>query len=219
MGASIVYLHGFASSPRGTKPEYFSEQAAALGVHFCAPDLNVPSFEHLTVSAGIDKTAEEVAAGPEGPVYLMGSSMGGLTALHFLDRHRNGAAQRVPSVICLAPAFEMGKVWAQSMDGDDFAYWQSTGWLPVFHHGYEEEARLHYAFYEDILKLDSYAVVLDRPMLIIHGRGDETVPVEQSERFASGRPQVELRLVESDHRLIDQVDTIWQAAVSFFGLP
>ncbi|NTV72904.1 MAG: hypothetical protein HGA66_01710, partial [Holophaga sp.] len=50
---SLVYLHGFASGPRGSKGEHCRLWAEARDIPFHAPDLNLPSFE-----APIDNAAE-----------------------------------------------------------------------------------------------------------------------------------------------------------------
>jgi hypothetical protein len=37
-------------------------------------------------------------------------------------------------------------------------------------------------------------------------------------RFAQGRPNVDLRLVESDHQLLDQAEAIWDALSALANL-
>jgi hypothetical protein len=54
--------------------------------------------------------------------------------------------------------------------------------------------------------------------LIYHGVHDESVDYRHSVRFAQSRPNVALRLVESDHQLHDQLDNIWAEAIPFFNL-
>ena len=56
------------------------------------------------------------------------------------------------------------------------------------------------------------------PEFIFHGRRDENVNYEQSVLFAKRGNNVSLRLVNSDHLLLDQLDNIWSAAVQFFDL-
>jgi pimeloyl-ACP methyl ester carboxylesterase len=55
------------------------------------------------------------------------------------------------------------------------------------------------------------------PTLIFHGTNDASVDASQSIRYAERRPHVDLRLVDSDHELLDQKETIWSAMRMFFG--
>ena len=60
----LVYLHGFASGPQGAKGTHCRDWAAARGIPFHAPDLNLPDFEHLTLTAQVE--AVDDAAGRPG---------------------------------------------------------------------------------------------------------------------------------------------------------
>ena len=54
------------------------------------------------------------------------------------------------------------------------------------------------------------------PLLIIHGRNDEVVPIENSRKYVARYPdQTQLVEVASDHRLNDQLDLIWEQGRSF----
>ena len=43
----VLYLHGFASSPRGRKVEALEKRFAPERVEIAAPDLNAPDFARL----------------------------------------------------------------------------------------------------------------------------------------------------------------------------
>ena len=51
-------------------------------------DLNLPSFEDLTVTRMLDQTAEAIRQAPRGPVALIGSSLGAFVAVHAAARNR-----------------------------------------------------------------------------------------------------------------------------------
>ncbi len=53
------------------------------------------------------------------------------------------------------------------------------------------------------------------PILIYHGRHDDSVPCEQSVRFAAGRPNVTLRLLDDDHRLAGSLPAIADEVIRF----
>lgn len=207
--ATIIYLHGFASGPNGRKPTWLRERYAALGIPFRAPDLNVPTFETLTVSAMIERVAEEVAACTTEQVYLIGSSLGGYVTLHYLNQHQPA---QVTKACLLAPAVR--KVW------DDEEDWREIGWMPVYHFGYQEHRKLHYGYAEDFRRYDTFRTQIDIPLLILHGTADTVVPYQGSEDFAATYPNVELRLLEgAKHELLGELETIWSALTEFFALP
>ncbi len=219
MRPNILYLHGFASSPGGTKASAFRERLAARGLTLHVPDLNVPDFEHLTLTAMIEAAAEAVRQCPPGPVYLIGSSLGGFTALHFLDRRRAAEAQRVERLVLIAPALAFLGRHSVALGAEVMAQWQARGWLPVYHDGYQRQMRLRHDLVEDLRDYSGgFDVALDIPTLIFHGRRDESVDYRLSERFARDRDNVTLRLFDSDHRLLDCVDAMWEEMVVFFDL-
>jgi len=215
---SIVYLHGFASSPGSQKAQTVQRQFAALGVPVFIPDLNVPSFEELTLTAMIDAAARAIAACPPGPVCLIGSSMGGAVALHTVDRRGQAEAARVEKLLLLAPGLDFRANRLQQLGEEGLARWRASGWLEVYHYGTGTMRRVHYGLIEDLERYDSDAVHLNRPILIIHGLRDDVVSPRSSIRYAIGRPNVSLKLVPSDHQLLDQTDVIFDDAVRFFGL-
>lgn len=212
------YLHGFASSPMSNKAQDFSKRFAALGIPLHVPDLNVPSFETLTLTAMLAKVADEIRTLPPDDICLMGSSMGGAVALHFSDRYRNAEAARVTRLLLMAPAFDFAANRWHDLGAEGIARWRETGAQEFFNYAAGGLKAVHYGLFEDLQGYDSYALSLMQPILIFHGRYDESVNVEQSIRFADTRPNVDLRVVESDHQLLDQTDVMWAAARTFFGV-
>jgi len=219
MKPNIIYLHGFASSPNSRKAQSFKQRFKdELDIDLIVPDLNVPSFERLSLTAILEHVADVVRVCPPGPVYLIGSSMGGLTALHFVNRYSDGEARRAEVMMLLAPAFDFIDNRQRTLGPNGIEQWQRTGWLDVHNYATNDVQRVHYGLYEDVARYDSYAVNLVIPTMIYHGKHDESVPVSQSERFAEGRGNVSLKVVESDHGLLDQLDTMWADMLKFFAL-
>jgi pimeloyl-ACP methyl ester carboxylesterase len=218
MTPTIIYCHGFASSPGSTKANIFARRFEERGISVRIPDLNVPDFEHLTLTAMLKHVDEEVRACPPGAIYLMGSSLGGVVALHFTDRYRDSSGARVEKLLLMAPAFDFAANRKRQLGESGLAHWSEIGWREVYHYGYKEPRRIHYGLHVDALTYDSFGVSLDLPILIYHGTGDESVDYHQSVRFAENRPNVQLHLLDSDHELLDQVDVIWEGALTFFGV-
>lgn len=218
MTEHFFYLHGFASSPASGKAQDFKARFAQRGITLHVPDLNVPSFEELTLSAMIAHVAAEIRRLPYGAVNLIGSSMGGAVALHLADRLRDAEGGQVARLLLLAPALDFEANRINQLTEDGVRAWRESGWLSLFHYGENAERRVHYGLMADMLTYDAFQVDLKQPILIYHGVHDESVDYRQSVRFAETRPNVALRLVDSDHQLRDQVDTIWAEAITFFNL-
>jgi uncharacterized protein len=208
---NVLYLHGLASSPSSNKGRFYAQKLSERGANVHVPDLNVPDFEHLTLTAILAKVAQEIRDIPadSGGIALIGSSLGGLTALHFADRYRDAEAARVEKMVLMAPAIEFAH---------DQESWRRDGHIMWFHHSYGEERPLHYGLVEDIKQYDSYAVKIDKPILIYHGTHDESVDYQQSVRFAQERANVDLQLLDSDHQLLDKTDYMLAGIVKFLGL-
>ena len=211
----FIYLHGFASSPGSKKAQFFKDRLAVRGITLHIPDLNVPNFEHLTLSTMIARTAEEAQSAPNAQINLIGSSMGGLLALHFADRHREVHVSRL---FLMAPAFYMYQNRRRTLGAEGMAAWKATGQLATYHYGSQQTRQLHHGLMDDMAAYDSFAVDLPQPMVIYHGRNDASVDYHDSERFAESRPNVTLRLVDSDHELLDQLEPMWAEAVRFWQI-
>lgn len=218
MRQNIIYLHGFASSPTSKKAQYFKQRLAEMSIPLQVPDLNVPSFEELTLTAMLEKVAEVVRMSPPGPVYLIGSSMGALVGLHFVSQYKDQEAKRAEVMVMLAPALDFVANRVSTLGEDGITQWQQDGWATVHNYATNTPQRIHYGLLEDIRRYDSYAADLVIPTLIYHGKHDDSVPVEQSERFAETRSNVTLKVVNSDHALLDQLDVIWADMRKFFAL-
>jgi uncharacterized protein len=108
-GRALVYLHGFASSPRSSKARFFEERAGVARLSYCCPDLNEPDFPALTVTRMIEQVRGQLRRLPPGPVALIGSSLGAFVALHAAARHAtDGDADRpIDRLVFLAPALDL----------------------------------------------------------------------------------------------------------------
>ncbi|MGB1287557.1 MAG: YqiA/YcfP family alpha/beta fold hydrolase [Aggregatilineales bacterium] len=218
MTKTVIYLHGFASSPGSKKANFFKSHVEATGATYLIPDLNQPDFQHLTLTAMLEKTAQTVNSCEDGDVYLVGSSMGGLTATHLLDRYKDNAAGRIKKAILLAPAFDFMSNRNHSMGADWQQKWRDAGSMPFFNYAVDGEVPVHYGLVEDVSQYDSYDANIDIPIQIFHGTNDESVDYQQSVRFAENRENVTLNLLDSDHQLLDKTDLILQTMLDFFDL-
>jgi len=203
-----LYLHGFASSPQSYKARYLAQRFAAEGWPFEAPDLNGADFRRLTITEQL-RTVEERAAGQ--PVHLVGSSLGGWLAALYAARHRE-----VRRLVLMAPAFGFPRLYSEFLGPAAVEAWRREGALRLMHYGTGAETELGWQFLEDAMRYEDEPAIV-QPCLIFHGVRDDVVPVQVSRQFARTRTCCELREVDSDHELRDQVEEIWLAAREFFS--
>jgi pimeloyl-ACP methyl ester carboxylesterase len=210
VNAHFFYLHGFASSARSSKATFLARKLAERGMELHAPDFNEPDFSTLTVTRMVQQTCAAVDD-VEGPVTLVGSSLGAFVAVQAAVQ-RPG---RVVRLVLLAPAFEFGGNPMREMGESGLARWRETDRLDVFHYGYGRIVPVHYALYSDAARYDSFSARLDIPVLVFQGSRDTLVDPASVERWARGRPNVELHLLDDDHQLLGSLDYIWQKTSEF----
>lgn len=190
----LVYLHGFASGPGGNKGRHCRAWAEAHGVAFHAPDLNLPTFEGLTVTAQV-QAVEALLAGLSAPPVLVGSSLGGLVAAAVAHQ---GAALR--HLVLLAPAFGFAR---RRLEGERWEGYRYHRRLKVFHHAENRWMRLGPDLLEDLPAWrEDEAWTVSCPVTLIHGIHDASVPVAESRAFAARQPDAVLHEVDDDHGLL-----------------
>jgi pimeloyl-ACP methyl ester carboxylesterase len=190
----LVYLHGFSSSPGGNKGSFARLWAEECSIGFQAPDLNLPSFEALTLTAQVEAVEALLGRLAEPPV-LVGSSLGGFIATAVAHR---GAALR--SLLLLAPAIHFAR---RRLTSPAWADYRAQAEVELFHHGAGRPLRLGPELLGDLprwLDEDQWRIAV--PTVILHGRFDEAVPLAESEAFAARNPRAVLRVLEDDHGLL-----------------
>ncbi len=208
-GRGLVYLHGFASSPRSSKARYFADRAAEAGLQYICPDLNQPDFHSLTVTRMVEQADAAIDA-LDAPVALVGSSLGAFVALHVAARRLNRGDTRVGSLILLAPAFDLVPSLEQEFGADRMRQWEQTDRHEVFHYGDSIARDLGWTFMADARTYDAFAVVLSTPTLIFQGAQDEVVAPAAVRRWAAGRPSVTLTMLDDGHQLLDHLPMMWR---------
>jgi predicted esterase YcpF (UPF0227 family) len=159
---SVLYFHGFASSPNSAKVRSLVDLLTPLGITLNAPDLNAPSFERLDFEAMVQTGLRAASAIP--PVAIAGSSLGALVALEVIRR-----GLKLPLVL-IAPALGVSERWRSGLSAGDP--------IMVFNHARGTEAPIHRAFFEQMSELDVQNAPPPVPLSIVMGRLDETVPFQ-----------------------------------------
>jgi pimeloyl-ACP methyl ester carboxylesterase len=193
-----------------TKARFFQERFDRLpDVLFHAINFNPTprDFETMTVTGQINRLRQYLLDHGLDHVSLIGSSFGGLIALHFA--HRFGGVARM---LLLAPAV----TWLSGgLSKHALQQWEEVGAAEIFHPAFDREVPIRYDLHRDGLRyLDP--VPLAAPALIIHGRQDGTVPIAHSRRYVEAFPDdAKLVEVEADHDLNPLLDLIWDYVQSF----
>ena len=191
---ALVYLHGFASGPEGNKARFCRDWAARHEVAFYAPDLNLPSFERLTVTAQVEAVLALLETLSEPPV-LVGSSLGGFVATAVA---RRGVALR--SMVLLAPAVHFARRRQQNAA---WAEYRAKRRMLAFHFAANRLRMLGPELLEDLPHwLGDEGWRIPVPARILHGRLDDLVPLGESEAYAQRNPEASLQVLDDDHGLL-----------------
>ncbi len=201
-----VYLHGFASSPGSRKARFFEERFRELGIGLQVPDLAEGDFRNLTLTAQL-KVIERLAGGEA--VSLIGSSMGGYLAALYAARH-----PEVQKLVLMAPAFSFASRWPETLGEQAMEQWKRTNALEVFHYSEGRVVELGHQLIDDARRYEAYPD-FKQPALIFQGRNDTVVPPEYAERFAAEHSNASLRLLDSDHDLVNVLNEMWRETEKF----
>jgi pimeloyl-ACP methyl ester carboxylesterase len=201
-----VYLHGFASSPSSRKARFFQERFRQLGIGLEIPELVEGDFRNLTLTAQL-KVIDRVVG--DEAVSLIGSSMGGYLAALYAARETT-----VRKLVLMAPAFSLASRWGETLGSPAMEQWKRTNTLEVFHYSENRVVDLGYQLVEDSSKYEPYPD-FKQPTLIFQGRQDTIVPPGYAEAFAAAHPNAKLRLLDSDHDLVNVLDEMWRETEKF----
>jgi pimeloyl-ACP methyl ester carboxylesterase len=204
----VLFLGGFKSDMTGTKATYLQELCQNRNQTFTRFDyfghgLSSGEFTQGTIGCWLEDTLAMIDEITEGPLVLIGSSMGGwLMILAALAR-----PQRMHSLIGIAsaPDFTEELIWASLTDSQRLAFlsqgivqtpsqYENQGFPITLQ--LVEEGRSHLVLRKELL--------IPCPVHLIHGNADRDVPSELSLRLAQKieSPEVTLTLIkDGDHRL------------------
>jgi uncharacterized protein len=203
---TILYLHGFASSPDSHKGRAFAQYLGERSYYVERLDLRLPNRDELRVSAMIDHVVERAAVHER--VVIVGSSLGGLVAAH--------AAARTPTVglVLMAPAFDFARRWAERLGPERLVRWQAGERVETPDHAGGPPLSIDFGFYEDAARIDQ-PIATTVPTLVFHGRNDEVVDFAGSEAFVERAGQARLVALGDDHGLIESLPTILGESFDF----
>ena len=225
-GLCLLYLHGFGSDQWGEKAEFFRARALDAGFAFCSLDFqghgrSGGTMQDLTLSRNLADVArvhawlrERGALGEGRRVGLIGSSMGGGTALWYAALHPG----EIAAGLHIAPALDLERSLLAWAGPERTRAWQETG---AIHFTNEfVSCELSWELIEDLRRhpLEKLLASYRTPTLLLQGKKDDSVPWKSVADFAVrvAYEEVELHLfADGDHRLTDRKDRLWDLMLEF----
>jgi predicted esterase YcpF (UPF0227 family) len=189
MGSLILYLHGFCSSPASWKSQVLAKEMARRGMaaQFLCPQLSpVPDEAVASVSRLIEQA--------DGPVTLIGSSLGGHYANYLAEKYDLKAVLINPATVdCLDLAKFVGD-HANFNTGEKFTFT---------------------AEHAEQLKAQVTKPSVERYWLLLE-RGDEVLDYRQAVSFYSGARQL---IFDGGNHSFSRFPEVLPDIVRFAGLP
>lgn len=197
-GPTLLFLPGYASDMDGAKALAIHAFAGAQGIgclrfDYSGTGSSAGDFADGTLALWLDESLAIADRLTEGPLIVVGSSMGGWIALHLALRRPD----RVAAVIGIAAAPDFTD-WGFDADQRDTI--ARDGMIGTADH------RIHRGFWESgqALRLLESPIAIDCPVRLIHGEHDRDVPVDVAFRLmrALGSADVQLTIIkDGGHRL------------------
>jgi uncharacterized protein len=180
---SVLYLHGFRSSPQSSKAVMIEQDLTRHGIHYACPALDIsPAIAMQQINAAIDQ-----ALANQNAIRLIGSSLGGFYASAVMEQH---PARQAFKAALLNPA-----PWP-ARDLEPY-----VGELPAWHSNEVLHFRKEY-----IADLKAMEVGLTDPQryLLVAATGDELLDInEMTARYPGAHHHI---IQGSDHSITDFPD-------------
>ena len=207
-GPALVFLPGYMSDMAGSKATALlawarQEARACLLLDYSGCGQSAGAFEDGTLSRWREEVVSLIAARCEGPVLLVGSSMGGWLMLLVAEALNDTGGAEMAGLVGIAAAPDFTD-WGRTAD-DKARLAAGEIVLDVNPYGVDPTP-LHSAFFADgqaQLQLGA-EIAIDCPVRLIHGQRDADVPHAISLRLADAlrSDDIQVMLVkDGDHRL------------------
>ena len=191
---AVVFLPGYASDMEGTKAVALDGLAehrgfAMLRLDYSGTGSSGGRFEDGTLAFWLEEALAAIDRLTDGPVVLVGSSMGGWLALHLALLR----PERVHALVGIAAAPDFTN-WGFSAEQKSAL--QRDGRIEEPNpHGPEPQLFTH-AFWEsgERLRLLDGEIPLDCPVRLLHGEADEEVPLEIAFRLMRSLRSADVQL-------------------------
>ncbi len=176
-GPTLTFLPGYASDMDGTKAAEIDGFAAAAGLAYLRLDYSGTGSSGGDLAEGtLDRWLDEVVTAIdlliEGPVLLVGSSMGGWLALHATLKR----ADRIKAVVGISAAPDFTD-WGITPEERESLLARSRFERPGHDGAPPQVTHARFVASGTALRLLNNPILVDCPVRLIHGDQDEEVPV------------------------------------------
>ncbi|MFZ8905749.1 MAG: alpha/beta hydrolase [Poseidonia sp.] len=183
----VTFAHGLWSSTESSKAAWMRAQ----GWDVTTLDMRKYGWDQACQTRVVVEAIDDM-----GPFdVLIGSSFGGLATA-------NAAAQRPEAdlrLVLLAPAFGYDELVASTLGQEAMEAWEDAGTHTFHPPGWDEPVVMPWSFVE-VARTHSWPT-LQHPTAILHGAGDDVVPLANSELAKGDLGHVTLHVVDDGHRL------------------
>ena len=211
---AILICYGMLSNKDSRKHSHFAQILCEKGYLVLRFDFSFVGesggkLSELTYSGEVEDLESAVAfirQKTQGPIGLVGSSMGGAVALLYAAEDLKVRAVAVMASVARPDAFPK----------EDVARWEAQGHID------SPFGPISLAFLKDAREKDVLGAValLKTPLLLIHGEADELIPVTEAlDIFQAARPPKRLDLIGgADHRFSEDahVEEIGELIAGWF---
>ena len=203
-GPTLMFLPGYGSDMEGTKASEIDGFAAAAGLGYLRFDYSGTGssggdFAEGTLDRWLDEAVLAIDMLVEGPVLLIGSSMGGWLALHAALKR----PERVKGLVGIAAAPDFTD-WGITPEERASLVATARFERPGHDGGPPQVTHARFVASATALRLLNQPIMLKCPVRLIHGDKDEEVPVGVAFKLLEDAHSgdVQLTIIKwGDHRL------------------
>lgn len=217
-GPTLMFLPGYASDMEGGKASGIDAFAAAAGLAYVRFDYSGTGssggdFAEGTLDRWLEEAVSAIDLLTEGPVLLIGSSMGGWLAFHAAMKRPD----RVKGIVGIAAAPDFTD-WGITPEERESLVATSRFERPGHDGGPPQVTHARFVASGTALRLLNKPIILDCPVRLVHGDKDEEVPIGVAFKLLEDAHSgdVQLNIIKwGDHRLSKphEIATIVRAIV------